>query len=199
LIRFNIAGNIPDNAIISDVQLTLYMSRTSSASTTIHLSRVLRDWGEGTSHASGEEGAGAPAQPNDATWIHAKYDSDLWDSPGGDYASSSSASRVVVGLGPYTWGSTADMVADVQGWNDDPSSNHGWIITDSELLVGSAKRFDSRENPIAANRPVLRVEYAIQVPTVSTWSLVMLSALLITAGSVLTIRTNRRINPRRTP
>jgi len=46
------------------------------------------------------------------------------------------------------------MVADVKMWLDTPSSNHGWLLmgNDNATMV---KRFDTRENASAANRPTL--------------------------------------------
>jgi len=41
-----------------------------------------------------EENAGDDAAPGDATWIHTFYDTEDWDSPGGDFVASPSASRI---------------------------------------------------------------------------------------------------------
>jgi hypothetical protein len=51
------------------------------------------------------------------------------------------------------------MIADVQDWLDNPQSNHGWLLRCNETDDSTAKRFDSRENFITTNRPVLSVEY----------------------------------------
>ena len=50
------------------------------------------------------------------------------------------------------------MVSNVQDWLDNPSQNFGWAVLTDEVNV-SAKRFDSRENPDAANQPRLVVTY----------------------------------------
>jgi len=50
----------------------------------IELHKLLADWGEGTSQATGEEGQGAPATPNDATWRHRFFDTIFWTNEGGD-------------------------------------------------------------------------------------------------------------------
>ncbi|MCL4211824.1 MAG: hypothetical protein KJZ68_14310, partial [Phycisphaerales bacterium] len=60
---------------------------------------------------------------------------------------------------PYTWGSTSGMVGDVQGWLDNPAANFGWVLIGNEAVSVTAKRFDSRENPVPENRPVLIVDY----------------------------------------
>jgi hypothetical protein len=134
------------------------MSRTQANDFDISLYHVLENWGEGASDAPGEEGAGAPAETGDATWQHTFYDTDFWQSEGGYYYSQPAATVEVDQVGFYTWGSTPEMVFDVQNWLDIPEDNYGWIIINDELEV-TAKRFDSRENEIPANRPKLRVYY----------------------------------------
>ena len=51
------------------------------------------------------------------------------------------------------------MVADVQSWLDDFSTNFGWLLLGNESSTQTSKRFDSRENATGGNRPVLTVEY----------------------------------------
>ena len=58
-----------------------------------------------------------------------------------------------------TWGSTVEMVADVQNWLTNPASNLGWIILGNEGTSQTAKRVPSRENGNSALRPQLIVEY----------------------------------------
>src|SRR5207249_6586281 len=75
VLAFDIAGNVPSGSTITSVTLTLNMSKTpSNTARTVELHRLLADWEEGTSQASGEEGTGAPATPNDATWRHRFFD-----------------------------------------------------------------------------------------------------------------------------
>lgn len=69
------------------------------------------------------------------------------------------------GNGSYTWSSTTELVADVQAWVDDAAANFGWLVTGNEGASPTAKRFDSRENPTEANRPVLEVVYLLVPPT----------------------------------
>jgi hypothetical protein len=42
-----------------------------------------------------------------------------------------------------------------------PNFNYGWIVIGDEANSQTARRFDSRENPTAANRPRLRVYYSV--------------------------------------
>lgn len=164
VIEFDIEAAIPEGSTITGVTLRLNMSRTVALSQVCSIFRVTREWGEGISHAPGEEGSGAPAVAPDATWLHAMFDTDFWAAPGGDFVATASAAIPVAGNGPYTWGSTPEMVADVQSWLDDPSGNHGWIILGNESAPRTSKRWDSRENVVAANRPALTVQFIAPCP-----------------------------------
>src|ERR687888_1468228 len=123
VLAFDIAGNVPAGSTITSVTLTLNMSRTPLTDPrTVELHKLLADWGEGTSQASGEEGQGAPATPNDATWRHRFFDTIFWTTEGGDFSDTVSASQSVGDVGMYTW-SSLTMIADVQSWLDDPATN----------------------------------------------------------------------------
>ena len=161
LLSFDIAAAVPEGATITEATLRLYMSKTATSAKDVSLYRLLAAWGEGTSDAPDQEGTGAPASIGDATWAHTFYDTDFWTIPGGEYVPTPSAVQSVGGLGFYEWGSTAELVADVQLWLDDPSSNYGWIVIGDESGPKTAKRFDSRENPAEANRPALIVQYVL--------------------------------------
>jgi len=163
LISFDIAGNIPAGSIIEHVTLTLHMSRSfTGAEIEIDLRQVLTGWGEGASVAQGNEGAGAPAAPGDATWLHTFYDTDFWARQGGDFADTLSASAAVSEVGFYSFNSTFNpgLLSDVQQWLDSPETNNGWgVFAADEFLPISAKRFDSRENANPGFQPSLSVDY----------------------------------------
>lgn len=160
LIAFDIAGNVPANMTINNVTLQLHMSRTTAGPEVVSLHRILADWGEGTSNASGEEGQGAPAEFFvDATWNFTVFPFTLWASPGGDFIPASSSVQVIGGVADYTWPSTPTLVADVQLWLDNPADNFGWLLMGNEAVLGTTKRFDTRENPLLANRPTLAIEF----------------------------------------
>lgn len=165
LLAFDVAGNVPEGATVDSVSLTMNMSRTISGALPVALHRVTADWGEGTSDAPANEGQGTQAALDDATWLHAFYDTEEWSQPGGDFASTASATIDVGAEGSYTWTTTAQLVDDVQAWLDDPDQNFGWIVIGPENASGSAKRFDSRENGNEANRPLLRVYYSVSTST----------------------------------
>jgi hypothetical protein len=159
VLAFNVAGAIPPGSTITAVSLSLNMSMTPAGAKTIELHKLLADWGEGTSHAPMGEGDGAPATPNDATWRHRFFDTVFWTMQGGDFSAIVSASQSVGGVGQYTW-SSIQMVADVQSWLDNPSSNFGWLVLGDESTIATAKRFDTRES---ASPPVLTIQYTSRV------------------------------------
>ena len=78
---------------------------------------------------------------------------------GGDFEARSSGSALIGGPGSDTWPSTDGMVADVQSWLDDPDANFGWLLRGNESGIQTAKRFDSRENGTAGNRPQLTIDF----------------------------------------
>lgn len=163
LIRFDVAGSaIPAGSTVDSVRLRMSMSRTRAGPTAVTLHRVTADWGEAGSDAvgpSGQEGTGTAAEAGDATWIHRFFDTDLWSAAGGDFVTTQSASTQVMTTGLYTWQSTASMVADVQGWLSDGSTNFGWILIGDESASLTAKQFGSRDNSDANSRPKLTIYY----------------------------------------
>lgn len=160
LLRFEVVEFIPPGSQILSADVILHMSRTSSPAKPVELHRVLANWGEGASIAPGEEGQGVPATPGDATWIHTFFDTSFWAGPGGDFSPVVSAVEMVADTGFYTWNSTSELVADVQGWLDNSFSNFGWLVLGDESSPQTSKRFDSHENPTPGFRPVLRVSFS---------------------------------------
>ncbi len=162
LVQFDLTGKIPLNATITSAKLKLNMSKSNAAAINIKLQKALVSWGEGTSDAlgnDGNEGSGAVATINDATWVNRFFNTSNWTNQGGDFSSTVSTQISVSGIGSYEFISTSQTVADVQGWLIDPGSNNGWVIIGGENANATAKRFDSRENATAANRPTLTVTY----------------------------------------
>src|SRR5437667_3597425 len=142
VLAFDIAGNIPAGSTILGVTLSLNMPRTGSDTPrTVDLHKVLADWGEGTSVAPGEEGDGAPATPNDATWRHRFFDTIFWTTEGGDFSATVSASQSVGAIGVYTWRSP-QMTAEVQSWLDNPPTNCGLPVSGEAASCPTAKRSD---------------------------------------------------------
>jgi hypothetical protein len=77
---------------------------------------------------------------------------------------------------PYVWGSTAKMVADVQGWLDGSLSNFGWLLkNDSEGSATTFRAFYTAEGAVEQSvpdfAPVLTVDFEpLTVPEPSTWA-----------------------------
>src|SRR5262245_45129423 len=157
LIAFDIAAALPPGSVVTGATLRLSLTSTSAGPVPVRLHRLLADWGEGASAASG--GGGAPSVPGDATWIHRFYDVELWATPGGDFDPAARAEAIVDQPGPYAWGPTVAMVADVPDWLDHPEANRGWLLAGDEGLPQTVKRFESRESDQESLRPILEVEF----------------------------------------
>ena len=160
VMAFDIESIIPAGATIQSVSLTVTLSKSPNLTArTISLRKLLESWGEGTSNAADPEGAGALSTLNDATWVHRFYSSTSWSTPGGSFSPTTSGSISAGGVGTYTFNSTAQMIADVQSWLDDPLTNFGWLFLGNESILSTARRFNTRENSNVASRPVLTVSY----------------------------------------
>jgi hypothetical protein len=157
LVYFDVAAELPRDAWVESVRLTLYMSPSNSASRRIDLHRALVDWGEGASFTSG--GGGDFSAPGDATWIHTFYDDEFWGKPGGHFVARASASRDVAASGFYSWEGSLKMLADVRLWLAAPHRNFGWILLGDEMTRQNVKSFASRGEPDPSLRPVLEVIY----------------------------------------
>jgi hypothetical protein len=157
LIAFDVAGNIPPGSTVTSVQVevTVTMAGLSSqASDEFKLHRLTTDWGEKASECT--NGAGGVADDGDATWTQAHFPSNAWGQVGGDFSATSSQTTAMPVFGPATFASTAGLVADVQAWLDQPSTNFGWIILGNEVAARTARMFSSREG---ATPPSLTVEF----------------------------------------
>ncbi len=158
VVKFNL-NTIPPGSVINSATLRLRLNRSRGGSHAVTIHRLLADWGEGPSAAFDTTGAGAPAAYGDATWRHRFYDSTFWTTPGGDFVPAASASTVVSSVGTvYSW-TGSGVQADVQAWLNNPSNNFGWIVRSVETTNATAKRFDSRQASVAANRPQLSITY----------------------------------------
>lgn len=139
---------------------------------TVLLHQVLAPWGEGTSDAERGEAGGAPSTPGDATWIHARFNTEFWTMPGGDFNPVASASSVVAAVSSpqvIMIGTTPGLEADVQGWLDDPGSNNGWLLR-QEDEAAAVIRFDSRNNANPTLHPILTIDYSLPPLLVSPQS-----------------------------
>lgn len=168
LLHFDVASALPENALIDSVSLKLYQSSGNAEEGAFSLHRVLSDWGEGASVATG--GSGAPVEDNDATWLHTFYDYDYWVQQGGLFVPHASATTMIRGKGFYTWENTVYLENNVRLWLHAPEHNYGWLVMGDENTRGSVKSFYSRECVDAAvedkykctgsdQRPMLTIKY----------------------------------------
>jgi hypothetical protein len=180
LLAFDVASSVAPGSTVHAATLRLNLSLTVVGPRNVSLHRLLADWGEGSSDASGGEGAGTSAAAGDATWLHRFFPGSPWANPGGDFALVPSATAAVDGVGAYVWGSTPQMVADVQSWIDAPAGNHGWLLAGDETSAPSAKRFVARE--LGSDGPLLCVAVAppsvVEVPALGALGLLLLAGVL---------------------
>ncbi len=157
IIAFDIAKMIPNGSKITSATLTLTLEKTPGGNHSVELHKVLKEWGEGTSNHRG--GRGDKASLGDVTWIHNRYDNQFWSNPGGDFLSTVSGVTIVGEEGDYTWGSSEQMVTDVQNWLDKPEQNFGWLLLGNETKRGTVKGFASREIMNSSAQPKLKITY----------------------------------------
>jgi hypothetical protein len=168
LFRFDLAV-VPTNAVVGLVSLSfqvVHQPVDGLENAPFGLYRMLRAWGEGTNANLGNPGQGSPAATGDATWTCRFYSTNTWGAPGGapgiDFVPVESSYTYIYGVdqSPYLFGSTPELVADVQGWVRQPASNYGWMLRcDDEGTLFTARRFASRED--ANNAPILQVDYLV--------------------------------------
>ncbi|MEO0789311.1 MAG: DNRLRE domain-containing protein, partial [Bacteroidota bacterium] len=165
LLAFDVSG-IPAGATITNVELTIRVSRANGASIPFNLFRMTSDWGEGTSAAGNIGGQGVSATSGDATWLCSFFGTSgcqtSWTNSGGDFVSSASSTVNLAGNGLYTFPSTAQLVADVQNWVDGNTDNFGWIMRSAETASRNARRINSREN--ATDPPSLSITFTTALP-----------------------------------
>ncbi len=163
LIHFDVS-TIPAGATITGATLSLTISKTAPAATGITLHKVISNWGEGSSDASGNEASGAPAANGDATWTNRIFPATSWTTNGGDFESTISAdvASIASGIGGATpvLISGPQMINDIKSWISTPASNYGWIIkSNNEGTSASIKRIFSANHTNSANKPVLSITY----------------------------------------
>jgi hypothetical protein len=187
LLAFDIAGSIPAGSDIESVTLELHVSKTQLPLVDFSLHRMLGDWGETTTGPAGRGGgAGAIAEPGDATWVQA-FAGDMatdWGTRGGDFVSTASATTSA-GLNRTLpqWSSESHqaLVDDVQAWLDAPDQNWGWILRGDEGRTPSTIRYDSKESSVPSNRPQLEIEYVAE-PSGGALAIASLAILGTIAG-----------------
>jgi hypothetical protein len=168
LVHFDVAAAVPAGAKVLSASLSFRIHPSVASGQTMSAHRVLQDWGQGTSVAIGQGGAGAPATTNDATWLHRFFPGSPWTNAGGDFAAAPSFAMPLF-LGLNTASPAASATADVQHWLDQPGQNFGWLLRSNETAPSTANRIESRESgsPVL---PMLTVTYLLP-GTAGTWGL----------------------------
>lgn len=183
LLRFDLGGAVPPGSTILSATLTVEMVRvpvSGRQNSIFDLHRMNVSWGEGTQAPVPPQDVGLPARPGEATWNNRFGNAAPWGRPGGlpgvDFVAAPSSSSYVSSLGdPIEFGSTAELVGDVQFWVNNPSQNFGWMLSSQqEDVAKTARSFASRESGFG---PVLLVEF-IPVPEPGLWSLSALALAL---------------------
>jgi len=196
LLRFDLAA-IPPGSEVLDARLVIEVDMVPPEATgfdaTLHA--VNAAWGEAGSFAPGAGGGGAPAQPGDATWLHRFFDTDFWDTAGGDFTPTPSAVTALdAGTGPFTFTATPALLADVQGWVNQPATNFGWMIRGEEDNPENARRMASRENPDLAPRLEVTFIPAVLPPEPEAVPALSRAGLLVLVAGLLTLAWRRRRN-----
>ncbi|MFT7641730.1 MAG: hypothetical protein ACI9G1_003481 [Pirellulaceae bacterium] len=167
--KFDLVGLVNPGAVILDARLELTQTLThfTSGDRQIDVHKLTADWGEGASNV-GDDEDGTFAQTDDATWSYRFFDDNnrQWATPGGDFAAAVSATQTVIVPSPVTtptkveW-SSPQLIQDILDWAANPATNYGWVLIGEEGFdnVFSSRRFASRENNIADNRPKLIIEF----------------------------------------
>ncbi|TAK75288.1 MAG: DUF4347 domain-containing protein, partial [Aquabacterium sp.] len=134
------AGQIPQGSVITAVTLKVYISAQSTfTNPTFSLYRMLAAWDDTSTYNSMGSGV-----------------------DGSEARSSADQTITESGNGAYTFASNAAMIASVQAWANNPSSNQGWYIFCDDY--GSKVGFSSAEVATVANRPLLSVTFTPPTP-----------------------------------
>ncbi|MES2474398.1 MAG: DNRLRE domain-containing protein [Verrucomicrobiota bacterium] len=189
MLKFDVSA-LPVGAMVTAVQVQLYVTRQPDpdqhggpAASDFSLHRMLVSWGEGTGSAA----TGSVSMAGDATWNERHFQAISWGNPGGlagtDFLENASATTSVGDVGPYVWGSSPELVADVRAWVADPAANFGlMLMSGNEGTNGSARRFSSRNQPGGAILgPQLVITYTM-VPEPSAAGMFALAAGLFLLG-----------------
>src|SRR5438105_954404 len=105
LLKFDVAANVPSNATIERVVLTLTVpNSTDQVAASFSLHRVLRDWGE---RSKSDGGNGAAATSGEATWLARLYPANQWSVAGAgapdDFIAAASATQLIGTEGNYSF------------------------------------------------------------------------------------------------
>jgi len=145
LIKFDIEGEIPEDAVIESAYLHLFIFSFFSTSG-IDVRTVASEWAEGN-------------QCGDFSTMGATYAERMfgvpWTTPGGDILLPIGNGPPIVSGGIYTI--PLYDISVIQSWVDNPALNYGMILQ-NEDPSGEAS-FRTKETSNKAERPVLEIDY----------------------------------------
>ena len=195
LVRFGLPAGLRGRVTVTGVQLAMVVEAlgngTLGTPATVSLQAVSEAWSQGNGFGGapsaftvGQQCGGSVVG---ATWNQPNCTSAAaWGTAGGTVAAAVSGQASTSGVplgGQVVWSSTANgqMIADVQGWIDDPTSNHGWRLASStEGAPAQAQRFSSRETTSAA--PALVVTYDCKPGFVASGTDCVVAVAAVPAG-----------------
>jgi hypothetical protein len=159
LYRFDLSS-IPAGATVTSVKLNFAVTKAAfGTGPTVELHRMLQPWVEGNKVGI-TANHGDAATTGESTWNNRSHPSTAWQAAGAagstDASSTVSASIAVDSGTTFSVSSTAGLVADVQGWVTNSSSNNGWLL--KAAGAGSARLLSSRET--AGGGPTLEITYS---------------------------------------
>ena len=103
--------------------------------------------------------------PIEQVFDYALNNTTEWSTAGGEFNSTNSASVSVGTIFPQSVVcSGSRVIDDVAAWLAAPATNFGWLLrgaNDGLIPNQTARRFASRENPIASSRPRLSIGYTV--------------------------------------
>jgi hypothetical protein len=176
LVQFDVATALAHATVTSaklEMTLRALGNGTAGAASVDSLAALTETWTQGNGVADAAMtftvGQACGDAVSGATWNQpscAAGTTTAWATPGGSVAGAPSATVDTAGVdldGPVIWDSGAagngGLVADVQRWIDDPTSNHGWRISSGiETSTATAQRFYSAEAD-GTHGPTLTIAY----------------------------------------
>ncbi len=147
LLRFDLSGALPANVEIQAANLKLYAD-ASGPEMAVNLHRLLRPWDEATATYN-QAAAGQP-----------------WGAVGGEAGQDwESQPLATLNLNAADGVYTANVLAAVQGWIQNPAGNHGLVLVAASAGYNAARNLRSSEHTITNTRPALEIIYRPIPPT----------------------------------
>ncbi len=149
LVKFDMNGYIPSDAVVEKAYLTVYAGAVTSPGVSAVCHKLTKPWLEGTTCGSGATGA---------TWN--TYNSvNTWTTAGGDFETAACSAGTLEIRTADNYSEVEISAATVQEWVDNPSSNYGMIIkAQDESIAGDVSVF-TNESGTPCMKPRLTVYY----------------------------------------